>query len=105
MNNLAYKSVYDNIIFIEGQDSRVNVKGKVKYKFGSFGSQLKGLNQVKDSLSKQAKSHRCNCIVEFQYGQKSSWFSIDDTKWFGEGKCGILSDEDYNSIIKEIKSN
>ncbi len=99
---MAYKTVYDDVIFIEGTDSRVDVKGKVKYKYGSFNAQLKGLNKVKASLAHQAKLQKCNCIVEFKYGQKSSWFSIDDTKWFGEGKCGILSDEDYNLIINEI---
>lgn len=99
---MEYKTVYDDVIFIEGTDSRVDVKGKVKYKYGSFNAQLKGLNKVKASLAHQAKLQKCNCIVEFTYGQKSSWFSIDDTKWFGEGKCGILSDEDYNLIINEI---
>ena len=101
---MAYKTVYDDVIFIEGTDSRVAVKGKVKYKYGLFNSQLKDLNSVKASLASQAKFQRCNCIVEFKYGQKSSWLSLDDTKWFGEGKCGILSDEDYNSIVNEINS-
>lgn len=101
---MAYKTMYNDVIFIEGADNRVNVKGNVKYKFGSFGSQLKGLDSVKDSLANQAKSQGCNCIIEFKYGQKASWFSLDDTKWYGEGKCGILSDEDYNSMINEINS-
>lgn len=101
---MAYKSIYDEVIFIEGEDNRVNVKGTVKYVYGSIGSQLKGLDSVKASLSSQAKSKKCNCIVEFKYGQKSSLFSLDDTKWYGDGKCGVLSDEDYNSIINEIKN-
>ena len=29
---MAYKSVYNNIIFIEGSDDRVDVKGTVTYK-------------------------------------------------------------------------
>lgn len=101
---MAYKTLYDNIIFIEGADNRVMVKGNVTYTYGSFGSQLKGLNSVKASLAHQAKFQKCNCIVNFKYGQKSSWFSLDDTKWFGTGKCGILSEEDYNSIVDEINS-
>ncbi len=86
---MAYKTVYDDVIFIEGTDNRVNVKGNVKYKYVSFNSQLKG------SLASQAKLQKCNCVVEFKYEQKSSWFSLDDTKWYGEGKCGILPEEDY----------
>lgn len=101
---MAYKTLYDNIIFIEGSDNRVSIKGTVTYTYGSFGSQLKGLNSVKASLANQAKSKKCNCIVDFKYGQKSSWFSLDDTKWFGNGKCGVLSEEDYIAIINEINS-
>lgn len=101
---MAYKSLYNNIIFIEGSDSRVEIKGTVTYTYGSFGSQLKGLNSVKDSLAKQAIAKKCNCIVDFQYGQKSSWFSLDDTKWYGSGKCGILSEDNYKSIFDEINN-
>ncbi|MBR6033794.1 MAG: hypothetical protein IKP28_03535 [Clostridia bacterium] len=101
---MAYKTVYDNVIFIEGPDNRVSIKGKITYTYGSFGSQLKGLNSVKASLAHQAKFKNCNCIVDFNYGQKSSWLSLDDTKWYGDGKCGVLSKEDYDSIINEINS-
>lgn len=101
---MAYKSVYNGIIFIEGTDPRVDVKGKISFTYGLFGSQLKGLDSVKDSLANQAKSHNCNCVIEFNYGQKSSWLSLDDTKWFGDGKCGVLSQDDYNTIIQEINN-
>lgn len=102
---MAYKSIYNDIIFIEGEDNRVKVKGNVSYNYGSIGSQLRSLKEVKKSLALQAKSRGCNCIVEFKYGQKASWFSLDDTKWYGNGKCGILADDDYNKIINEEIKN
>lgn len=100
---MAYKSVYEGIIFIEGKEPDVQIKGNVTYKYGSFGSQLKSLNDVKKSLASQAKFKSCNCIVEFEYGQKSSWFSIDDMKWYGSGKCGIMPKEKYDEILNNIK--
>jgi len=101
---MAFKTVYDGVIFIEGKDPRVSIKGNVNYKYGSIGSQLKSLNDVKKALAYQAQSQGCNCIVEFEYGQKSSWFSLDDMKWFGNGKCGTLSEEDYQKLIEELNS-
>lgn len=101
---MAYKTVYNNVIFIEGTDNRVNVKKRVEYKYGFIGPQLKGLNNVKEYLANLAINNGCNCIVEFKYGQKSSWLSLDDTKWYGDGKCGVLSEKDYNTILDEINN-
>ena len=98
---MAYTSVYEDVIFIEGMYPNVNIKGTVSYKYGSFGSHLKTLNDVKKELVRQAKAKGCNCIIEFKYGQKASWISIDDMKFYGNGKCGILQEDQYNKIIQE----
>ena len=98
---MAYTSVFEDIIFIEGANENVKIIGKVDYTYGSFGSQLKNLNDVKKVLAQQAKSKGCNCIVEFKYGQKSSWISLDDTKMWANGQCGIMQEEEYSQIIKD----
>lgn len=102
---MAYKSVYDGIVFIEGSSENVEIKGTVNYKYGSFGSHLKSLNDVKASLASQAKSQNCNCIIDFKYGQKSSLFSLDDTKWYGSGKCGIMQQDEYDQIVNNNANN
>ena len=72
---MAYTTVYKNIVFIEGNHEKAIRKSKVKANLSGIGAQLKNLNNVKDSLVTSAKLHKCNCILDFKYGQKSSIFS------------------------------
>ena len=101
---MAYKTIYNDVIFIEGEEPNAKIVGNVSYKYGSFGSQLKNLNDVKKFLALEAKIKGCNCVVNFQYGQKSSWLSLDDMKWYGKGKCAIIDPDVYDKIVKEIQS-
>ena len=99
---MPYTSVYKNIIFIEGDNPNAIRKAKIKSNLTGFGAQLKNLNNVKDNLCLQAKLHKCNCVLDFSYGQKSSWFSIDDVKFYGNGVCAILPQDEYENILNKI---
>lgn len=101
---MVYKSVTEDVIFIEGEEPQATIVDNVKYTYGSFGSQLKNLLDVKKNLANQAKFKKCNCIINFKYGQKSSWFSLDDTKWYGNGQCGILDEKCYKRYLDQIIS-
>ena len=101
---MAYTTVFNDIVFVEGNNENVKIVGKVEYTYGSVGAHFKNLSDVKNFLSQQAKSKGCNCIVDFKYGQKASWLSLDDTKMWGKGDCGIMQEEEYSKIIKEKNS-
>ena len=64
----------------------------------------KTLNNVKDSLEFQAKLNKCNCILDFKYGQKGALFAIDDVKFYGSGVCAVLPDSEYKKIVKSKTS-
>lgn len=100
---MAYTTVYKDFVFVEGDNSKAVRKTKIKANLSGFGAQLKNLNNVKDSLIFTAKLHECNCILDFKYGQKTSFFSIDDVKFYGSGICAVLPKNEYNKIIKEKK--
>lgn len=101
---MAYTTIYKDIIFIEGDNDKAKKICKIKANLSGFGAQLKNLNNVKDNLCFQAKLHKCNCILDFKYGQKSSIFSMDDVKFYGSGVCAILDENEYERIFK-LKSN
>lgn len=100
---MAYTTVYKDYVFIEGDNPNAQRKLKVKANLTGFGAQLKNLNNVKDNLIAQARLHKCNCILDFKYGQKSSIFSIDDVKFYGSGVCAVLPQEEYKKIIESKK--
>jgi hypothetical protein len=101
---MAYKSVLDDIIFIEGDFPGAQIMKKVKVDLGGcFGAQLKNLTDVKKALALKVKSSGGNCLLNFEYGQKSRWLAIDDVAFWGSGKIAIVSDGDYTEIIGTIK--
>lgn len=110
---MAYKSVYNGVIFIEGNESYEQKLGFVEYKkgFGVYDNQLKNLDDVKRQLADKAKSLGGNCIINFKYGQKNtSWFrsillALDDNiNWYGTGEAVCISKEKYNEIINELNN-
>lgn len=98
---MAYTTIYKDYIFIEGDNSKAIRKAKIKTNLSGIGAQMKNLNNVKDSLIFYTKMHKCNCILDFKYGQKTSIFSFDDVKFYGSGVCAILPEEEYKKIINE----
>lgn len=104
---MAYTTVYNGIVFIEGFEPNAQVVGSVEYKKeGLYNQQLKSLDVVKDQLSKKAHDLGANAVMNFKYGQKStSWWrsmlsSFDDNiNWYGSGTAIVLSSERMAEIL------
>ncbi|MEG1016000.1 MAG: hypothetical protein RR228_00135 [Bacilli bacterium] len=96
---MAYTTIYEDVIFIEGDNSKAKRLKEIKTHLGGFGAQFKNLDNVKSSLAQQVKLLNGNCLLDFKYGQKSSLLSIDDVKFFGNGVAGILDESEYKKII------
>lgn len=99
---MAYVTVFNNIIFIEGQHPRAIKKHRVDMEMSGIGAQLKSLDNLKTHMVNIAKMRGCNCIVEFKYGQKSKFFAFDDVAYYADGYYAVLSPEDYNAIRSQF---
>ena len=103
---MAYTSVYNGIVFIEGDEPGAKVMGSLVYeKTGFYNQQLKSLDIVKEQLAQKAKALGANAVKDFKYGQKStSWFrsmllSYDDNiNWYGTGTAILLSPERISQL-------
>lgn len=95
---MAYVTVFDDVIFIEGEHPRAQKRYTAETRVSGFGAQLKNLNDLKQMMAQTAKMNGCNCVVNFTYGQKSKLIAIDDVAFMGDGFYAILSPEDYQSI-------
>lgn len=100
---MAIVTVYENIIFIEGEHPRAIKKQRAQVRVGGFGAQLKNLNDLKKTMADNARMNGCNCVVNFSYGQKAAVLAIDDVAFVGEGYYALLSQQDYMSIITQVK--
>ena len=106
---MAYSSLFDGILFIEGQSPYTQDRGLVEYKGKFYNQQFKDLDNVKQQLAQKAKGVGANAIINFKYGQKNTSFlraallALDDNvKWYGYGQAVVLSDEQYNEIVEKI---
>lgn len=99
----GYPTIFDQVIFIECGLPNMQAVSPVAVDLSfRVGAQLKTLNDVKRELAQQAHHMGCNCIAEFQYGQKSRWLAIDDVAYFGKGIAGRLPQADYSQIAEYI---
>ena len=107
---MAYKTIFNEVIFIEGHEPFEKHLGTVTYKKeGLYNNQLKNLDNVKAQLAEKAKKLGANAIINFKYGQKNtSWFrslllSLDDNvNWYGDGEAVKISNESYENIVNMI---
>ena len=107
---MAYKSVFKNIIFIEGDETYIKTFGGIEYKKTKYyNSQMQNIDIVKEQLAEEAIKRGGNAIINFKYGQKNtSWFrsmllSLDDNvNWYGNGEVVLISEERYNEILGMI---
>lgn len=95
---MAYVTIFDDVIFIEGEHPRAQKRYTAETRVSGFGAQLKNLNDLKKIMAETAKMNGCNCVVNFTYGQKSKLIAIDDVAFMGNGFYAVLSAEDYQSI-------
>lgn len=102
---MAYTTVYNDIVFIEGNNSNANIVGEVSSDLSfKIGAQLKNLNDVKSDMANKAKLLGANCILNFKYGQKSRWLAIDDVAFYGNGKAGIFPSTVYEELVNKVKN-
>lgn len=99
---MAFVTVYQGIVFIEGDHPRAIKKYRAETRVGGFGAQLKNLNDLKHCMSYNAKQYGCNCVVNFTYGQRSKIIAIDDVAFVGDGFYAVLSPQDYDSIVSQL---
>lgn len=95
---MAYVTIFNDVIFIEGDHPRAQKKYTAETRVSGFGAQLKNLNDLKQVMSQTAKANGCNCVVNFTYGQKAKLIAIDDVAFVGNGFYAVLSTQDYQSI-------
>lgn len=102
---MAYTTLYDNIVFIEGNNKEASILGDVKCDLSfKVGAQLKNLNDVKRDMAIKVKALGGNCILNFTYGQKSRWLAIDDVAFYGNGKAAILPHNIYEELLNKVKN-
>lgn len=99
---MAYVTLCAGVVFIEGDHPRAQKMYDATTRVGGFGAQLKSLNDLKFQMAGIARSNGCNCVVNFNYGQKSKVIAIDDVAYVGGGFYAVLSEEDYNSIVSQL---
>lgn len=102
---MAYTTIFNNIIFIEGENNLAQLAYDVSSDTSfQIGSQLKNLNDIKAHLAYQAHQGGCNCIVRFVYGQKSRLLAFDDVAFWGRGVAAKLPQDAYNEIVQTVMS-
>jgi len=100
---MAFVTVFQDVVFIEGDHPRAVKQYSAETRVSGFGSQLKNLNDLKQTMAATARNCGCNCVVNFTYGQKSKLIAIDDVAYVGNGFYAVLSNEDYNSIVSQLR--
>lgn len=100
-----YITAYKNFIFIEGvfPEAKILDHISVTIKGAFVNTQFKTLNNIKDKLISKAYGTPANAIVQFKYGQKSTFLGSlmnrDDLVWYGEGDLAVLPLELYNQYL------
>ena len=99
---MAFVTVFQGVVFIEGDHPRALKQYSAQTRLTGFGAQLKNLNDLKAYMAQAAKSRGCNCVVNFTYGQKAKLIAIDDVAFVGDGYYAVLSPMDYQSIVSQM---
>ncbi len=99
---MAFVTVFQGVVFIEGDHPRAVKRASAETRVGGFGAQLRNLNDLKAQMAQAARAQGCNCIVQFTYGQKSKVLAIDDVAYVGNGFYALLSPDDYNAIVSRF---
>lgn len=99
-----YTTIFSGIIFVEGKHPEATAIQKIEVSIGGFSAQLKSLNDVKAKLAESARQLGANAVIEFKYGQKSSWWSGDSVKWYGSGVAAKLPEQTYQQITSSTQA-
>lgn len=93
-------SEHKSVFFVEGSLANSKRGQAISTELNEFFSQnhLKTLDDLKDRMAQQALSAGCNAVIEFKYGQRSSfWKSIvgmDNILWSGSGVLATINKAD-----------
>ena len=96
---MMHWSQHRGVYFVEGSPLSSQRKQSITTELNEFFSQnhLKTLDDLKDRMAQQAISSGCNAVIDFKYGQRSSfWKSImgmDNILWFGSGTLATIDPE------------
>jgi hypothetical protein len=97
-----YTSIYQNVIFIEGEHPKANKLRDIAVELRfRYGAQMKNLNDVKEEMARKVREARGNCIVNFTYGQKSRLFANDGVTFWGKGICAELPYDVYRQLYSQ----
>jgi hypothetical protein len=100
---MAFVTVFEGVVFIEGDHPRAVKRYSAETRVGGFGAQLRNLNDLKMTMAQTAVANGCNCVVNFSYGQKAKLIAIDDVAYVGNGFYAVLSPADYQSIVSQLR--
>jgi len=99
---MAFVTVFQGIVFIEGDHPRAVKRFNAYTRVGGFGAQLRNLDDLKATMAQNARGCGCNCVVNFSYGQRTKIIAIDDVAYVGNGFYATLSPQDYQSIMSNF---
>ena len=91
-----YFSKYKGIHFVEGIPASAKIIREISTEINELfsGSQLKSLDDVKERMVDIVKQSGGNAVINFKYGQKSSFwksiFALDNVYWFASGKIAKI---------------
>ena len=91
-----YSAEYKGIIFIEGIPKGCVILHEISTEINEFfaQSQLKSLDNVKDRMVQIVVNSGGNAVVDFKYGQRSSFWKsllgLDGVLWYASGKIAII---------------
>lgn len=110
---MAYTSLFNNIIFIEGDCENVSYKATLEYEKGSwFNQQFKNLDHIKFQFAEKAKNVGANAVINFKYGQKTTSFwkamlfaTDDNVNWYGSGTAVLIPEDKYLELVNKTKNN
>jgi len=87
-----YWAEHEGVLFIEGTPEGTKAGPAISTELNNFFSQnhLKTLDDLKDRMAESARQTGFNAIVDFKYGQRSSFiksiFGMDNVLWYGTGR-------------------
>ena len=88
---IKYYSEVGGVYFIEGRPVEASLIEPLSSELNGFfaQNQLKTLDDLKLKMREFILAKGGNCLVDFQYGQRSSFwksiFGMDDVLWYGSG--------------------
>ena len=91
-----YSAEYKGVLFVEGIPENCTIIRDISTEINEFfgQSQLKSLDDVKDKMIQVVRTCGGNAVIDFKYGQKSSFwkslFGLDNVMWYASGKIAII---------------